>query len=583
MSVERRLVQQNAAARTLLNGAVGLAFLAAGLWLALAWLLSEVVNRVFLGHQTLNDVIGLLALMLALLLARTALMWASEVAAQHAANRVKGELRGRLVAKLFALGPGYTRDERTGELVHVAVDGVEALDEYISEYQPARLLAGLVPALVFGIILIFDPWTLPILLFAGPILIILLALIGSRTKELTARRFQEMSWMSAHFLDVLQGLATLKLFGRSKEQAATIETISRQYGNTTMEVLRTAFQTSLVLEWGATAATALVAIEVSVRLMSGLLRFDRALTVLLLTPEFFLPLRQLALKYHAGTAGKAAAERIYAILDTPVAAGPSPAIAAPSSPVPALPERLDIRFDDVAVAYDNGERPALNGFTVSIAQGQTVALVGPTGAGKSTVANLLLRFVEPARGRITVGGVCLNQIDPAQWRTRVAWVPQHPHLFHGTVAENLRLARPDATADAIIAAARAADAHTFIEALPRAYDTPIGEGGARLSGGQRQRLAIARAFLKDAPLLILDEATSHLDPESEELVREALGRLMQRRTVIIIAHRLRLARGADLIAVMDGGRIVQIGSPRTLAHESGMYRHLVAAYEGGTR
>jgi ABC-type multidrug transport system fused ATPase/permease subunit len=361
-----------------------------------------------------------------------------------------------------------------------------------------------------------------------------------------------------------------------------------------MDVLRTAFQTSLVLEWGATAATALVAIEVSVRLMAGQLPFDRALTVLLLTPEFFLPLRQLALKYHAGSAGKAAAERIYAILDsgrdqsTPsrveaVAARSLAPSVENQATLPPLPARLDIRFDDVHIAYDDGQRPALNGFTLSIPQGQAVALVGPTGAGKTTVANLLLRFVEPARGRITVGGESLGDIDPTRWRALVAWVPQHPHLFHGTVAENLRLARPDASAGAVIAAAGAAHAHDFIEALPRGYDTPIGEHGARLSGGQRQRLAIARAFLKDAPLLILDEATSHLDPESEELVREALARLTETRTVLIIAHRLNLARGADLIAVMDGGRVVQTGSPGRLAYEGGIYRRLVTAYEGGTR
>jgi len=580
MSVERRLLRENPSAGRLLYGAVGLAFLAAALWLAIAWLLSAVVNRVFLAHQTLNDVIGVFAVMLALMLLRAGLMWASDVFAQHSANCVKGELRGRLTAKLFALGPTYTRGERTGELVHAAVEGVEAFDEYISQYQPARLLAGLVPALVFGVILVLDPWTLPILLFAGPILLLLLALIGGRTKELTARRFVEMSWMSGRFLDMLQGLPTLKMFGRSKEQAKTIETISRRYANTTMDILRTAFQTSLVLEWGATAATALVAIEVSVRLMNGLLPFDRALTVLLLTPEFFLPIRQLAMKYHAGSAGKAAAERMYAILDIPVASSLAPSIAQPRNSAPALPARLDIRFDAVHVSYDNGQRPALNGFSLSIAHGQMVALVGATGAGKTTVANLLMRFVEPARGIITVGGLCLNEIDAAHWRTQVAWAPQHPHLFYGTVAENLRLARPDASSEALIAAARAAHAHEFIERLPRAYDTPIGEHGARLSGGQRQRLAIARAFLKDAPLLILDEATSHLDDASEELLRDALAQLRRDRTVLVIAHRLRLAQDADVIAVVDDGRVVQMGSPLVLANQSGMYEHLVAAYQG---
>ncbi len=301
--LDRRLWQHNPAARTLFRAAVGAAFLAAGCTLALAWLLSDIVSRVFLEHRSLSDVGASLGLMLMLLLARAGLMWAGDVAAQLSANRVKGELRGRLTARLFALGPAYVRGERTGELVHTAVEGIELLDEYITDYLRARLLAGLVPALVFVVILVADPWTLPILLFTGPILLILFALIGSRTAELTRRRFLEMSWMSAHFLDMLQGLPSLKLFGRSKEQIHTIETISRRSAGTTMDVLRTAFQTSLVLEWGATAATALVAIEVSVRLMSGLMPFELALGVLLVTPEFFLPWRQLAINYHAGAAG----------------------------------------------------------------------------------------------------------------------------------------------------------------------------------------------------------------------------------------------------------------------------------------
>lgn len=580
MSVERRLLKENPPARNLLYASVGVGFLAAAIWLALAWLLSAVVNAVFLGHQTLKDVLALLAAMFALMLLRAGFMWTSDIFAQNAANRVKGEMRGRLSAKLFALGPAYTRGERTGELVHAVVEGVEALDDYITAYQPARWLAALVPVLVLVVVLLLDPWTVPILLFTGPILLILLALIGGRAKELTARRFNEMSWMSAHFFDMLQGLPTLKMFGRSKEQVATIEKVSRQYGNTTMDVLRTAFQTSLVLEWGATAATALVAIEVSVRLMNGSLPFAVALTILLLTPEFFLPLRQLALKYHAGSTGKAAAERIYSILDLPVASGPAPSVGQPRTVATSLPARLDIRFEDVEVSYDNGQRYALNGFTLTIAQGQTVALVGATGAGKTTVANLLLRFVEPSRGKITVGGVPLNQIDPPRWRAQLAYVPQQPYLFQGTVSENLRLANPDASMDALVVAARAAHAHEFIERLPRDYDTPIGEHGARLSGGQRQRLAIARAFLKDAPFLLLDEPTSHLDAASEEILNDGLQGLMRMRTVLIIVHRLKLAYNADVIAVLDAGRVVQKGSPGELASDSGKFGQFVAAYEG---
>jgi thiol reductant ABC exporter CydD subunit len=492
---------------------------------------------------------------------------------------VKGRLRARLTQHLFALGPAHIHTERSGELVSTLVEGVEALDEYLTQYQPARLLAGLVPSLVVLAVLLLDPWTVLVLLFAGPMLVLMLALIGGRTRELNERRFRELSWMSAHFLDMLQGLPTLKMFGRSKEQVETIDEISRQFGDTTMGVLRTAFQTSLVLEWAAVAGTAFVAVEVSLRLMHGMLPFDRALTVLLLAPEFFLPLRQLGLKYHAGTAGKAAAQRIFAILDTP-------ASAQASSPPPTggamgmLPRRFDIQCAGVQYAYQGGQRPALQGLTLTVPHGQTVALVGPSGAGKTTVANLLLRFVEPDAGAIFVGGMPLRDLDRAAWRTLVGWVPQHPYLFHGTIADNIRLARPDAGAAEIEAAARAAHAHEFIQALPHGYDTPINERGTRLSGGQRQRLAIARALLKDAPVLILDEATSHLDAESEALIHDALLRLMRGRTVLIIAHRLTMVYRADQIVVLDQGRVVESGSHRALLAAGGLYRTLVATYEG---
>lgn len=575
MSIERRLLADHPVTRNLLFASVALGFVAAALWLVLAWLLSEIVGDIFIAHRTLTDVAPLLAIMLALMLVRAGLMWGSDVVAQLSANRIKSALRTRLTAKLLTLGPLFTRGERTGELVHAATTGIEALDDYLAQFQPARLLAGLVPALVLITILVLDPWTLPILLFAGPILLLLLALIGGRARDLTKQRFVEMSWMSAHFMDVLQGLPTLKMFGRSKEQAETIETISRHYGSTTMDVLRTAFQTSLVLEWGATAATALVAIEVSVRLMNGLMPFDLALTVLLLTPEFFLPLRQLAIKYHAGSAGASAAERIYAILDT------HSALATPAPAQTLRPQRLNIDFQDVRVSYETGASPALDGFSLRIAAGQTVALVGATGAGKTTVTNLLLRFVEPLAGTITVDNIPLNQIDPDWWRTQVAWVSQHPHLFSGTVIENLRLAKQDATLDEMMQAARAAHIHDFINSLPLGYETSLGEYGARLSGGQQQRIAIARAFLKNAPLLILDEATSHLDAASQELIRASLQTPGKNRTTLIISHRLSFADDADVVALLAAGKVVEIGSPNDLLERSGHYSDLMAAYERG--
>jgi ATP-binding cassette subfamily C protein CydD len=526
-STAKRLLQYHRAARLLLYAGVAAGFFAAVCVVAQAYVLSDVVDRVFQKKQTLTDVTALLGVLLMLAFLRAVIIWLSDVLAQRSASALKGSLRQQLTQQIFALGPAYTQSESSGELVNATVEGVEVLDEYITTYQPARLLAVLVPAFVLVVIFLLDPPTTLILLFTGPILVLLLAFIGGRVKEITEKRFIELSWMSAFFLDMLQGLATLKMFGRSREQIDNIRDISRHYGATTMEVLRIAFQTGLVLEWGGTVATALVAVQISLRLMAGYLPFNRALAVLIITPEFFLPLRQLALKYHAGTAGKAAADRIFAILDTPIKHARAQATRS------VVPARSDIRFDHVSFAYADGQRPALQDFSLHIPHGQTIALVGATGAGKSTAAQLLLRFIEPDRGSITIGGAPLSEIDLAAWRTNVAWVPQQPHLFHGSIADNIRLARSDASEADVIAAAQAAHAHDFILQLPHGYTTPIGERGARLSGGQQQRLAIARAFLKDAPFLILDEATSHLDAISEAAIQDALDRVMRGRTVLI--------------------------------------------------
>ncbi len=598
-----RLLAPGSGAGHRLRLAVSAGFIAGALFAVQAWLLSDAVNQVFLLGRDLGAVLPIVALLLGLLLVRCGLVWLSERLAQQAASQAKRSLRDRLTTHLFALGPAYTRAERTGELVSTLVEGVEALDAYITQFLPARTLAVLLPLFVLLLVFLLDPPTVLVLLFAGPMLLLMLAFIGGRARALTDRRFLELSWMSAFFLDVLQGLTTLKLFGRSQEQAHNIEDISRHYGKTTMEVLTTAFQTSLVMEWAATAATALVALEVSLRLMNGLLPFDRALAVLLLTPEFFLPLRQMAVRYHTGTAGQAAATRIFQLLDTPLPNQPPAAFSkvpvaaalAGSAMVTASP--FAITFAEVDYTYPalasnrqaatqvNESRtlaevlPAVQDLTFAIAAGSTVALVGPTGAGKTTVANLLLRFVEPQAGTISANGQLLTDYDPSHWRAQVAWVPQHPYLFHSTVAENIRLARPTATPAEVIAAAHAAHAAEFIDTLPQGYETAIGERGTRLSGGQQQRIALARAFLKDAPVLILDEATTYLDTASEALIEAALLRLRQGRTVLMITHRLQLAASADQVLVLDRGRIVQMGHHQQLLAADGLYRRLVLAHE----
>jgi ABC-type multidrug transport system fused ATPase/permease subunit len=333
-----------------------------------------------------------------------------------------------------------------------------------------------------------------------------------------------------------------------------------------MEVLRTAFQTSLVMEWAATAATALVAVQVSFRLVERDLAFGPALAVLVLTPEFFLPFRRLALEYHAGQTGTAAAERIEealalpttvaAVVDPPTGvAAARPGAAADARPGRALPVG-DLALTDVTFTYPGAERPALDGVSLRAAAGETVALVGPSGAGKSTVARLVLRFAVADRGVVAAGGTPLADIDLRDWRRSVAWVPQDPTTFAGTVADNVRLAVPDADDDRVRSALRSAGAEGFVAALPHGLDTMLGEGGLRLSGGQRQRLAIARAVLVDAPYVLLDEFTAHLDPDTETDVLGAVARLLEHRTALVIAHRPATIAMADRVVRLDHGHVV---------------------------
>jgi ATP-binding cassette subfamily C protein CydD len=581
-SAAARLLALEPSARSRLRAATACGFVAAVLAVPFAFLLAATVARVFLGAADLAAVAPFLVAIALLAVSRAAFIWAAEVLGQRASSSLRGTVRDALTDRLQRLGPTFASGERTGELVSVLTAGLEAIDAWVVTFQPARTLAILVPVLVVLIVAVVDPLSAVVLVVTGPVLVLLLALIGGRAKQLTERRFLELRWMSAFFADMLRGIPTLKMFGRSTEQVENVAAIGRTYGDTTMEVLRTAFQTALVLEWGGAVATALVAVEVSLRLMAGQMPFEPALAVLILAPEFFLPLRQLAIRFHVGAAGDAAATRMLAILDAPAAGDDAPT-AGDDATAPAPVSPPAIRLEGVHVAYEHGRRPALRGLDLEVPAGRTIALVGETGAGKSTVASLLLRFLESDAGAVTVDGVPLASIGVDAWRRSIAWVPQAPYLFAGTVAENVRLARPGATDAEVEAAARDAGAHGFVRALPLGYATPLGEDGARLSGGEQQRIALARAFLRDAPFVILDEVTSHLDPVSEGAIVRAVARLARRRTVLVISHRLRLAATADTVVVLAGGRAVEAGPPAQLLARDGPYRRLVAIEaEGGS-
>jgi len=540
-----------------------------------AWTISQIVSAAFLDGAGLSQVQSKLILLLLLSLLRLALSTFREVAAQRAANHVKADIRNRLVSHLLALGPAYTTGERSGELTNTIQEGVEALDAYIRQYLPQLALAAIVPLAIFLFILPVDLLSAFVLLLTAPLIPIFMVLIGDAAEVQTRRQWSILSTMSANFLDAIQGLTTLKLLGRSRAMIAEIVNISERFRHSTMRVLRVAFLSAFVLEMVATISTAVVAVEIGLRLLYGRILFEQAFFVLLLAPEFYLPLRLLGTRFHSGMSGVAAAQRIFDILD---------------QPTPAVKKvRFDdhkpldfhgaIEFRDVHLAYDGGERIALDGVTFTIPQGKIVGVVGPTGGGKSTLAHLLLRFTKPGGGEILVDGMPLEEIDTESWRRRLSWVPQQPYIFNTSAAENIRFAQAQSHLVEIETAAKRAGAHSFISSLPQGYDTILGEGSSRLSGGEAQRIAIARAFLKESPIIILDEATAHLDVETEAEILDSLRDLLSGRTALIIAHRLRAVVNADEILVLARGQIIERGTHEELLQMNGLYAEMVAAGE----
>ncbi|HZC05498.1 MAG TPA: thiol reductant ABC exporter subunit CydD [Ktedonobacterales bacterium] len=542
-----------------------------------AALLANVINSVFLLRQTLDAVAPLLVALLGVALVRAGLAWAGDVAAQEVSAGVRTSLRERLVARVFAWGPLGLADERSGELANTIVNGVEALDAYYSQYLPQAAIAALIPTAILVVVMPFDMLSGVLLLITAPLIPVFGALVGSLSSDPSRAQWSALSRFSARFLDVTQGLTTLKLFGRSRRQAEILARLGEEYRAATMKTLRVAFLSALALELVSTLSVAVIAVEIGLRLLYGDISFTRAFFVLLLAPEFYLPLRALGAKFHAAMSGVTASERIFAALgDAGPGAERAPeparraAQAAPDGP-PA------IIVAGLRYTYPGATHAALEEVSLSVPAGAHIALVGPSGAGKSTLINLLLRFADPDAGEIRVNGESLAAMDPRDWRKHVSWVGQRPYLFHGSVAENILLAQPEASAEEVQRAAIAAQADTFIHALPRGYDTPVGEQGVRLSGGQAQRIALARAFLRDAPLLLLDEPTAQLDPEHEAQITESVARLTQGRTTLVIAHRLSTVVSADLIVVMDAGRIVDAGSHEELRRRCPLYQRLIAA------
>jgi ATP-binding cassette, subfamily C, bacterial CydCD len=545
-ALDPRLLRYAKTTRRFVVLAVAVGGATALLVVAQAFLIATIVAGAFIDHRSAASLRAPLVALLAVVAGRAALAWATERAAHRASASAKSELRLAATTRVAALGPRGLEGRSAGQLSVLLTTGVDALDGYFSRYLPQLFLAVIVPVTIIGVVAGAD-WVSAVLIAVSlPLIPLFMALVGAATKDRTAARMRSLQKLAGHFLDIVAGLPTLKVFGRAKAQARSIAAITDRYRSTTMATLRLTFLSSLILELLATVSVALVAVAVGLRLLGGHMTFADALFVLVLAPEAYLPLRALGANYHASADGMKAAEEIFGLLDDP-GAGPAGGSICPTS--------VGIRIAGLDVTYPGRRVPALHDTDFVLEPVETVALTGPSGCGKSTLLAVVLGLLLPDAGSVMLGQVDLGDVDLADWRRRIGWVPQRPHLFARSVSENVRLGRPGASDDDVADALDAAGLTEVVRRLPRGADTPLGEGGAGLSAGERQRLALARAFVRDAPLLLLDEPTAGLDNETEADVLSAVRRLVTGRTALIVAHRPALAALADRVVELPAALV----------------------------
>ncbi len=547
-SVERRLLAEARPVRSFLALSVLLGALAATAVLLQAWLLAGVVSTSVETRAGLGALAAPLLALLVVVLVRAGLVWAVEVSAQRSAAQTRSGLRRDLLAHAVALGPQWLLGRRTARLEALATRGLEALDEYFARYLPQLVLAVVVPAAVLAVVAAEDPLSAVVIALTLPLVPVFMAVVGAGTRRRTSRRLVALQRLGGFFLDCVEGLGTLKVFGRSAAYAEVVGRQTERLRQESMATLRATFLSSLVLELLASLSVAVVAVEVGLRLLGGDLGLATGLLVLVLAPEAYLPLRRLGAQFHSSADGVAAAGQVFEVLDT------RPDAARGHAAVPAA-RASALRLDDVTVRFPGRATPALDHLSLRVPPRRVTALTGPSGSGKSTVLHLLLGLVTPDSGHVRIGGVDLPALDVGGWRRQVAWVPQRPYVFAGSLGDNITLGRPDATDEEVARAVDAAGLRALVDRLPDGLCTAVGERGHGVSAGERQRLALARAFLLDAPVLLLDEPTANLDGETEAGIVAAVADMGAGRTVVLAAHRPALVSLADQVVPMDRGLV----------------------------
>jgi thiol reductant ABC exporter CydD subunit len=540
-------------ARQYLWVAVGIGLAGTACVILQAVLLANVIDRALLHGARLGQVTPQLVGLAVVFALRAVVAGAGEVAAQRTSGRVAVELRRRLLRHTLDLGPNWLAGERAGELSLTATRGIGALDAYFGRYLPQAVLAGVAPVAILAWVAATDWVSLLVLLALLACVPVAMVGFGRRARIASERQWRRLSSLSAHLLELVQGLPTLRAFGRVELGRREVAEATDGVRQGTLRTLRVALLSALSLELLAGLGTGLVAMVLGLRLLDGTVPLSTALAVLLVSPEVFLPLRRAGAEFHASAEGQAGAGRVLDVLELPLPERPQ----TPGAIADVRSNQLVL--SGVTVTFAGRARPVLDGFRLDVAPGEHLALIGPSGVGKSTVLAVLLGFVPLEAGRVSIGGVDVSTSPVERWREQVSWVPQRPRLFRGSLADNLRLGDPDANVARLTEAAQLAGLGSVLARLPVGLDTPVGEGGVALSSGERQRVAIARAVLHDAPLVLLDEPDAHLDGTTRAQLRQSLAPWLSGRTVIVAGHHPEIVRDLDRTVVLGAAAVVEPG------------------------
>ncbi|MDK8181419.1 thiol reductant ABC exporter subunit CydD [Paenibacillus sp. UMB4589-SE434] len=551
------------AALTLIQS-VSIIFMAIGL--------AESISALF-GGSSLQEQSGTIAVFLFAFIIRHVTALVSQKLAYRYAERTGRDLRKELMDKLFQFGPRLAKTEGTGNLVTLVLDGVAQFRTYLELFIPRMLGTAITPVLIWVYILWLDRVAALILAVTMPILIVFMILMGLAAKKQMDRQWESYRVLSNHFVDSLRGLETLKMLGLSRSHSSSIEGVSDKYRTATMKTLRVAFLSSFALDFFTMLSVASVAVSLGLRLINGTMELEPALLVLILAPEYFLPVRMVGADYHATLKGKEAGKAIQTLIEA----------ASTEAMTSALPAGLTwsadsvLKLSQLGVQHEEDGPHSLQDVTLELRGCKKVGIIGTSGAGKSTLIDVLGGFLRPTAGELEVDGIKVAALSDEAWRTAVTYIPQHPYIFSSSLADNVRFYHPEATDEAVSRALTAAGLAELVKGLPQGEAELIGNGGRRLSGGQEQRVALARAFLSDRPIMLLDEPTAHLDIETEYELKETMLPLFEGKLVLLATHRMHWMPDMDVIVVMDQGSIAEVGSHQELLNRKGKYYELMKA------